>query len=61
MHGNKAVLGKIKSVRYGKFLSHVDYNVIEFEKYEVFVEDKSIGEYELKDLFSTKEELIASL
>lgn len=62
MHENKAVCGRIKSIFFCHGISCVDFRTIcENEEYTVFVGDKSIGSFKLKDMFSTKEELIESL
>lgn len=62
MHENKAVCGCIKSIFFCQGISCVDFRTIDGnEEYTVFVGDKSIGSFKLKDIFSTKEELIESL
>ncbi|MBO4656566.1 MAG: hypothetical protein J5639_02215 [Bacteroidales bacterium] len=62
MHNNGVVCGNIAKMFYVKNVSCVDYETIsENERYYVSLNDKSIGDYEKKDLFGTKENLIKSL
>lgn len=62
MHNNGAVCGSIATMFYVKNVSCVDYKTVaENERYYVSVNGKSIGDYDKKDLFRTKEELINSL
>ena len=62
MHNNGAVCGSIAQMFYVKNTSCVDYHTVsDNERYYVSVNGKSIGDYDKKDLFWTKEELINSL
>lgn len=62
MHENKAVCGCIKSICFCCGKSRVfDTEILENEEYTVYVGEKSIGNFKLEKMFSTKEELIDSL
>jgi len=62
MHDNKAVCGIIKSIFFCQGIDCVNYTDIDTrEMYKVYVNEKSIGDFELKDMFSSKKELIDSL
>lgn len=61
MHNDKVAEGTVHSIDYRKFVNNVDYNINEVERYEIYVDGKSVGEHDLNELFATKEDLIASL
>ena len=62
MHNNGVVCGSIAKMFYIKNVSCVDYETVsENERYYVSVNGKCIGDYDKKDLFGTKEDLIQSL
>lgn len=62
MHMNAAVCGRVEKLFYYKGISCVDFETItEKESCYVSFNGKSIGSFELKDLFKTKEELLKSL
>ena len=62
MHDNGVACGAIEKMIYVKNVSCVDFETVsENERYYVSVNGKSIGDFEKKDLFETKEDLIKSL
>lgn len=62
MHDNGVVCGTIEKMFYVKNVSCVDFETVsENERYYVSVDGKNIGDYEKKDLFETKEDLLKSL
>jgi len=62
MHNNKAVCGIITSAFFCQGISCVNFSdIITNEEYEVYSDEKSIGRFKLKDMFSSKAELINSL
>lgn len=62
MHDNGVAYGTIEKMIYVKNVSCVDFETVsENERYYVSVNGKSIGDFEKKDLFETKEDLIKSL
>jgi len=62
MHNDGVVCGSIAKMFYVRNTSCVDFETIsENERYYVSVDDKNIGDYNKKDLFLTKEDLIKSL
>lgn len=62
MHDNGVACGTIEKMFYVKNVSCVDYETVsENERYYVSVNSKCIGDFEKKDLFVTKEDLIKSL
>jgi len=62
MHNNKAVCGIIKRVFFCHGIDCVNFSdIITNEEYEVYADEKSIGMFKLKEMFSSKAELINSL
>lgn len=62
MHNDGVVCGSIAKMFYVRNTSCVNFKTIsENERYYVSVNDKNIGDYDKKDLFLTKEDLIKSL
>jgi len=62
MHDNKAVCAKIISVFFTYGYSYFSTtNPHDYEEYTVTVGEKRVERLQLRDMFSTKEELIASL
>ena len=62
MHNDGVVCGSIAKMFYVRNTSCVNFETIsENERYYVSVNDKNIGDYEKKNLFGTKEDLIKSL
>ena len=62
MHKNAAVCGVVEKLFYYKGISCVDFETItEKESCHVSVDGKSIGSFELKDLFKKKEDLLKAL
>ena len=62
MHNDGVVCGSIAKMFYVRNTSCVNFKTIsENERYYVSVNDKNIGDYEKKNLFGTKEDLIKSL
>lgn len=58
MHNDEVCNGRIKSIRYIKFISPVDYRTIENEMYSI----ENIGVmFDSCKLFKAKEDLIKSL
>ena len=62
MHNDGVVCGSIAKMFYVRNTSCVNFETIsENERYYVSVNGKIIGDYDKKDLFLTKEDLIKSL
>lgn len=62
MHNDGVVFGIIEKMFYVRNTSCVDFETIsENERYYVSVNGKNIGDFEKKNLFGTKEDLIKSL
>ena len=62
MHNDGVVCGTIDKMFYVRIVSCVDYETVsDNERYYVAVNGKSIGDFEMKNLFLTKKDLIKSL
>lgn len=62
MHNNIAVVGKIKTMWYTKFLSPVNYEeIVEAESYSLDVNGTSVTGVERKQMFRDKKDLLKSL
>ena len=62
MHKNAAVCGIVVKLFYYKGISCVNFETVsENERYYVSVNGRSIGDFDKKDLFETKEDLLESL
>lgn len=62
MHNDGAVCGSIAKMFYVRTVSCVDYETVsDNERYYVSVNGKCIGDFEKKDLFETKGDLLKSL
>ena len=62
MHNNGVVCGSIAKMFYVKTISCVDFETVsDNERYYVSVNGKSIGNFDKKSLFETKDELLKSL
>lgn len=62
MHKNAAVCGIVEKLFFYRGISCVNFETVsDNEKYYVSVNGRSIGDFEKKDLFETKEDLIKSL
>lgn len=62
MHNDGAVCGSIAKMFYVRTVSCVDFETVsDNERYYVSVNGKSIGDFEKKDLFETKGDLLKSL
>ena len=62
MYENGAVCGNIAKMWFYKGISCVDFTTVsDNERYYISVNDKIIGDYEKRNLFKTKDELLQSL
>lgn len=62
MYQDSVVTGQISKIKYAKHKSCVTFETIsDNESYYVTVNGREIGDYNLKSLFHTKEELLKSL
>ena len=62
MHNDGVVCGSISKLFYVKNVSCMDFETVsENERYYVSVNGKDIGDFEMMNLFHTKEDLIKSL
>lgn len=62
MHNDGVMCGSIEKMFYVKNVSCFDFETVsDNERYYVSVNGKSIGDFEKKQLFETKEDLIKSL
>jgi len=62
MHNNFPIQGTIRKIWYTKFTSYTDFeDVTESEFYSVYYQDKKLGDYTLKEMFDTKDELLKTL
>ena len=62
IHDNFPIKGKILKIWYTKFISYTDFETVhESELYYVYYQDRKLGQYTLKEMFKTKQDLLKSL
>lgn len=63
MHEDKPQVCLISKMRYAKYISPVDFELTEYEKYTLSskLNGEYVGQFDLSSMFDTKEDLIKSL
>jgi len=61
MYNNRPLSCQISAINYGEFISSISFELEKFERYTVKFDDEYVDQFELKDIYDTKEDLIKSL
>lgn len=61
IHNNKPLLCQISAINYCEFISTISFELEKIERYTLKFDDEYVDQFELKDIYDTKEDLIKSL
>jgi len=61
IYNNKPLLCQISAINYCEFISTISFELEKIERYTLKFDDKYVDQFELKDIYDTKEDLIKSL